>query len=40
MRLPDMLTLSLVLLTFACGGRKAESVDAPATPEGAPTLPV
>ena len=40
MRLPDMLTLSLVLLTFACGGRKAESVDAPATPDGAPTVPI
>ena len=35
-----MLTLSLVLLTFACGGRKSEPVEAPATPEGAPTLPV
>jgi hypothetical protein len=35
-----MLTLSLLLLSFACGGRKSEPVDAPATPEGAPTLPV
>ena len=35
-----MLTLSLVLLTFACGGRKSEPVEAPATPDGAPTLPV
>ena len=25
-----MLTLSLVLLTFACGGRKSEPVEAPA----------
>lgn len=40
MRLPDMLTLSLVLLTLGCGGRKAETADAPATPEAAPTLPV
>ena len=35
-----MFTFSLVLLTIACGGRKAETVDAPTTPDGAPTLPV